>query len=327
MDPSQIDTEFDDLERRLLALTFTLPRQSDASALQSASVAALDVETMAAYLRSELNEAQLRAFESDIRGNPLRFAELIAFKDAYLGRPRALRQVVPRVPPPIERVEVGVLSIRRLGKRATLEWQGAESDDSSTVDFLKVAAMRRPEFDFRQVRDSSSLSGLGYPQDDRELTDLQEEMAAIWREVRSSLLMARKSGDLEAIARLAPLLALLDRMSTRQRELIRRLRNDVDAALEVQLRSSPPSEVEVMVDDHRLYFSSTDRPYGTLTLRIAAASEGGEFTWVRPGLDFTSLRARSPRPHRLSPVEETALLMVDEPGSPTRVVRVVDAGV
>lgn len=164
MDPSQIDTEFDDLERRLLALTFTLPRQSDASALQSTSVAALDVETMGAYLRSELNEAQLRAFESDIRGNPLHFAELIAFKDAYLGRPRALRQVVPRVPPLIERVEVGVLSIRRLGKRATLEWQDAESDDLSTVDFLEVAAMRRPEFDFRQVRDSSSLSGLGYPQ-------------------------------------------------------------------------------------------------------------------------------------------------------------------
>ena len=164
MDPSQIDTEFDDLERRLLALTFTLPRQSDAPALQSASVAALDVETMGAYLRGELNEAQLRAFESDIRGNPLRFAELLAFKDAYLGRPRALRQVVPRLPPPIERVEVGVLSIRRLGKRATLEWQGAESDDLSAVDFLKVAAMRRPAFDFRQVRDSSSLSGLGYLQ-------------------------------------------------------------------------------------------------------------------------------------------------------------------
>lgn len=70
MDPSQIDTEFDDLERRLLALAFTLPKERDAPALESTPVAALDVETMAAYLRSELNEAQLRAFESDIRGNP-----------------------------------------------------------------------------------------------------------------------------------------------------------------------------------------------------------------------------------------------------------------
>ncbi len=323
MDPSQIDTEFDDLERRLLALAFTLPRQSDAPALESTPVAALDVETMGAYLRGELNEAQLRAFESDVRGNPLRFAELLAFKDAYLGRPRALRQVVPRVPPPIERVEVGVLSIRRLGKRATLEWEGAESDEFSRVDLFKVAAMRRPQV-IDRLSDSMGLGALGYPQADRELTDLQEEMTAVWREVRATLLMARKSGDPDALAKLPSLLALLDQMSARQREVIARLRDDVDASLQVQLRISPPTEVEVMVDDHRLYFSSVDRLYGALTLRIAAASEEAEFTWVRPGLDFTALRVRNSNPHGLSPVKEIALLMVDEPGSPTRVVRVVD---
>lgn len=323
MDPNQIDTEFDDLERRLLALAFTLPRQSDAPALESTPVAALDVETMGAYLRGELNEAQLRAFESDVRGNPLRFAELLAFKDAYLGRPRALRQVVPRVPPPIERVEVGVLSIRRLGKRATLEWEGAESDEFSRVDLFKVAAMRRPQV-IDRLSDSMGLGALGYPQADRELTDLQEEMTAVWREVRATLLMARKSGDPDALAKLPSLLALLDQMSARQREVIARLRDDVDASLQVQLRISPPTAVEVMVDDHRLYFSSVDRPYGALTLSIAAASEEAEFTWVRPGLDFTALRVRNSNPHGLSPVKEIALLMVDEPGSPTRVVRVVD---
>ena len=323
MDQSQIDTEFDDLERRLLALAFTLPRQSDAPALESTPVAALDVETMGAYLRGELNEAQLRAFESDVRGNPLRFAELLAFKDAYLGRPRALRQVVPRVPPPIERVEVGVLSIRRLGKRATLEWEGAESDEFSRVDLFKVAAMRRPQV-IDRLSDSMGLGALGYPQADRELTDLQEEMTAVWREVRATLLMARKSGDPDALAKLPSLLALLDQMSARQREVIARLRDDVDASLQVQLRISSPTEVEVMVDDHRLYFSSVDRPYGALTLRIAAGSEEAEFTWVRPGLDFTALRVRNSNPLGLSPVKEVALLMVDEPGSPTRVVRVVD---
>lgn len=216
-----------------------------------------------------------------------------------------------------------MLSIRRLGKRATLEWEGAESDEFSRVDLFKVAAMRRPQV-IDRLSDSMGLGALGYPQADRELTDLQEEMTAVWREVRATLLMARKSGDPDALAKLPSLLALLDQMSARQREVIARLRDDVDASLQVQLRISSPTEVEVMVDDHRLYFSSVDRPYGALTLRIAAGSEEAEFTWVRPGLDFTALRVRNSNPLGLSPVKEVALLMVDEPGSPTRVVRVVD---
>jgi hypothetical protein len=73
---------------------------------------------------------------------------------------------------------------------------------------------------------------------------------------------------------------------------------------------------------HKLQFWPTAGVTGGLTLRLSAGSSDTEFTWVRPGLDFTPLAATDRSLHRLSPVREEALLLIDVPNEPTRVVRV-----
>lgn len=296
------------LESRLLALALSMPRGLDAKDLTvlAADEPFFDSDTLSAYLRGELVDESLARFEADVRGHPARFAELVAFKNAYFGRKSVTAASSSRMAPRLERMELGVLTMRPFGNQAALEWNGRRD-------------VFRPIKDSALVSPFQSSEGLML---ERELNDLREQMAEIERTIESRMLMARKLEDMESLAEIAPMLALLEQMSTRQRELVGRWRDHVEETLSQYRRLAAQITVDLVVEGHHLRFSSRDQSVGALTLYIHASSEACEFTWVRPGIDFKLLTQDKRGMHRLGPIRDEAQLLIDAPGKATQIIRV-----
>jgi len=312
------------LESRLLALALSMPRGLDTTptAVAAAEARHFDPETLAAYVGGELVDDDLVRFETAVRGNPARFAELVAFKNAYFGRTRAAATPAPRAMPPIERIEIGVLTLHYAGDRTFLSWDGPGQLERGVFEPSSAFALRTPRFESDILYDAL---------DDRELNDFQQEMMAILQEVRARLRYAQKSNDAEALERAAVLLRMVEQMSERQRDNARQLRQKIEqqarasAALAAYLKKGGPTltEVSLAIGGHQLRFASVAGTPGTLTLRIVPGIHDSEFTWVRPGLDFTLLPQSERMFYELSPVRGEAQLLIDTPTEPTRVVRVV----
>ena len=320
------------LESRLLALALSMPRGLDTTptAVAAAEARHFDPETLAAYVGGELLDDDLARFETAVRGNPARFAELVAFKNAYFGRTRAASTPAPRATPPIERIEIGVLTLHSAGDRTFLSWDGPGQLERGVFEPPRAFALRTPRFKSDMLYDAFEPGGDERPLDDRELNDFQQEMMAILQEVRERLRYAQKSNDPEALYKAGALLRMVEQMSERQRDNARQLRQKIEqqarvsAALAAYLKNggSTLTEVSLAIGGHQLRFASVEGTPGTLTLRIVPGTHESEFTWVRPGLDFTLLPQSERMFHELSPVRGEAQLIIDRKGIPTTVVRV-----
>lgn len=311
------------LESRLLALALSMPRGLDTTptAVAAAELRHFDPETLAAYVGGELLDDDLARFETAVRGDPARFAELVAFKNAYFGRGRASSTPAPRATPPIERIEIGVLTLHTAGDRTFLSWDGPGQLEPGVFEPTRAFALRTPRFESDRLYDAL---------DDRELNDFQQEMMVILQEVRERLLYARKSNDPEALERAGALLRIVEQMSERQRDNARKLRQQIEqrakssTALAAYLKNggSTLTQVSLAIGGHRLRFASVEGTPDTLTLQIVPATLDSEFTWVRPGRDFTLLPQSERMFHTLSPVRGEGLLMIDQNGAPTNIIRI-----
>lgn len=146
-------------------------------------------------------------------------------------------------------------------------------------------------------------------------------MTEMLREISARLQFADKTQRPEELADVRALLETLEQISNRHRRAVRSLRKQVSDSLDFG-DDVDDTEVHVAIAGHKLQFWPTAGLTGGLTLRISPEPGDTEFTWVRPGLDFTPLAATDRSLHRLSPVREEALLLIDVPNEPTRVVRV-----
>ena len=292
------------LESRLLALALSMPRGGDLSGVDDAALQPpeFDLDTLGAYLRGELSDERLAAFEAAVRGHPARFAELVRFKNAYFGRHRGSATYSPRAAPAIDRIEVGRLTLRVRAGRTTLSWEGPMP--------------ARSAFRFESV-----LYDAPPPVDAEQIAELQQKMTEMLREISTRLRFADKTQRPEELADVRALLENLEQISNRHRSAVRSLRKQVGDSLGFG-DDVDDTEVHVAIAGHKLRFWTTPGLTGGLTLRISPERGDTEFTWVRPGLDFTPLAATERSVHRLSPVREEALLLIDVPNEPTRVVRV-----
>jgi hypothetical protein len=313
------------LESRLLALALSMPRGLSAADDAAPMKAFFDADTLGAYVRGELNDEALTRFEAAVRGHPSRFAELVAFKNAYFGRSRSTA-TSSRIAPPIERDEIGVLTLHSVGGLTFLSWEGP-----GLIEPPRAFALRTPTFKPNAVYDIFEQGNFGKPLDDRELREFHEEMGTLLQEVRAQLLFAQKSNRPEELEKLVTILDIFQQMSARQQDNLRALREQLAELLDSRLEAaaylkkpaSLEAEVKLAIAGHRLHFASLGEQPGALTLRITPANAEAEFTWVRPGVDFTNLQTTSLGVHRLTPVRDEAQLLIDAPNEPTRVVRVV----
>lgn len=307
---ADLAAQFALLESRLLALAMSMPREVDAASTAVASPMShlFDPETLAAYVRGELLDDDLARFESAVRGNPARFAELVAFKNVYFGRTRIKRNSPVRPAPLLQRVELGVLTLREIDGAIELAWDGPGLMEMGDSFGLRAAAQR------------NSLR-LSSPMQDEELAELNREMQSILQQVRELMFFVRKSNRPEGLEQARSLLETLDKITARQRDVLRGMLSDIKELFDDTQRSVD-TEVRVEVSGHQLQFSVSDLRSASLELQITPLDIPADFTWVRPGIDFTSLRADGRTVHPLSEVRREALLLIDRSGRPTSVIRV-----
>lgn len=329
------------LEARLLALALTLPPASAASpSIGSRSTAEmrtrrLDPETLSAYLRGDLADEPLARLEESVRGNPDRFAELIAFKDAFFGRRRPGEVTAEPPAPKLKRREIAVLTLHTVGSRVRLRWEGTGVRfQRSGVALLQQKDFARPSFKVSppDLFDTGRVDEMEY---------FQRRLADLLRDIQTTMLFLSKSNDPSNLDRLRRQMDELNSLSQLQQEQLLAIQRTVDLTVRALAAIDPKADDDfdadfpraVLVAGYSLRFLAPEGPE-SLRLEVDPAHAFDEepllnpqFTWVRPGLDFRALPERMPLRERLPGLREEALLLIDgDPIGgeypPTRVIRV-----
>ncbi len=330
------------LEARLLALALTLPPASAAPQSNGPRLTAerptrrLDPETLSAYLRGELADEPLARLEESVRGDPDRFAELIAFKDAFFGRRRPGAITADPRPPKLQRREIAVLTLHTVGSRVRLRWEGTGARfQRSGVAFLRSKDFVRPSFKVPppDLFDTGRVDEMEY---------LQRRLADLLRDIQTTMLFLSKSNDPSNLDLLRRQMDELNSLSQMQQEQLLALQRTVDRTVRALAAIDPKTDDNdfdtdfpraVLVAGYSLRFLAPAGPE-SLQLEVEPVDADDEepllnpqFTWVRPGLDFRALPERMPLRERLQGLREEALLLIDgDPIGgeypPTRVIRV-----
>jgi hypothetical protein len=310
------------LEARLFALALSLP-----TTLPKGPGLPLDASSALDYLTGALPHAAARDFEATVRGDPRRFAALVEFKDAVFGRATLPTSTVEVSLPPMQRIELGVLSVQVVGRTTLLRWDDGTlrdeyivtNSDASTTEFV-------PQF-LRLHRDPFDPLA-EFPE---MLANQQRELMHRIEELRTLLLMARKSGSLEGLERVRIEVTRLQGLSQRLASDLREFQDKLDSNLQRLASARLDSNdwdrgTRVDVDDSHLRFRVDPEVPGAVYVRFVSPDENrSECTWVRPGKDFRVLDPSRGRHHALGVIESESLLLIDSlslDDQPTYVLRI-----
>ena len=310
------------LEARLFALALSLPKT-----MPQAPAQPLDADLALDYLTGALSHSAARAFEATVRGDPRSFAALIEFKDAVFGRATTQVSTVDVPLPPMQRIELGVLSVQVVGRTTLLQWSDGTLRDADVVSqSFALTSEFVPAF-LRRYRDPlDELAGFL-----EKISGQQRELMHRIEELRARMLMARKSGSLKEFELLQMEVAQLQELSQLLSSDLRDFREAIGTNLQrmaAELLDSNDWEREtrVDVDDSHLRFRVDPDVPGAVYVRFVSPDENrSECTWVRPDKDFRVLDPTRGRHHALGVIESESFLLIDSVSrgdQPTYVLRI-----
>ena len=309
------------LESRLFSLALSLAEGKPSTKAQPNADELLD------YVSGEMSPEGALGLERRIRGDRQAFARLIEAKEAFFGQERALAKARQRPRPQNHREEIGTLIVQLDGPNTQFRSQRARGQERLLVAasmMMAAETSRSSPADIERQQVAKAIA---------QITELQDEIQMITRELRQSAEVLRFDGDPKTAMRVMDYAKTL---AERSRQLFDMTRQVEQASIKVMRRASDP--VSLFDDDERmpvssitwetdtafLEFTAGHRKPGEVALTIRPTANRGNkttYTWVVRGVDFKVLKPGK-RAHQLGRVRQGALLIIDRGFGPTQVLQV-----